>query len=113
MRRDIHVCLLLYPVDICWLFDEVTVGTPVTVVDQQAKAGWSGGELYLEVHPTQQDADALEETGEPRSTIAIEADDLVIKAAGLDAGRLDWYTIHLAETRRTGVPVRVTRPVPY
>jgi L,D-transpeptidase ErfK/SrfK len=112
-RRDSHGCIRLYPEDIAWLFDAVPVGTPVTVVDQQAKVGWSGGELYLEVHPTQQDADALEESGVTRSTVAIDADDLVIKAAGLDAARLDWYTIHLAETRRNGVPVQVTRPVPY
>ncbi|HEV8026311.1 MAG TPA: hypothetical protein VGP50_02710 [Stellaceae bacterium] len=30
-----------------------------------------------------------------------------------DAGRLDWYSVHLAETLRDGVPVQVTRPVPY
>ena len=85
----------------------------MTVIDQPAKVGWSAGELYLEVHPTQADADALETKGRPRSSIAIDADALVLKAAGLDAGRLDWYTIHLAETRRSGVPVEVTRPVPY
>jgi L,D-transpeptidase ErfK/SrfK len=112
-RRDSHGCIRLLPEDIAFLYDAVPVGTPVTVVDQQAKVGWSGGELYLEVHPTQADADALEESGAPRSSEAVDADDLVIKAAGLDAGRLDWYSVHLAETRRDGVPVQVTRPVPY
>ncbi|MGO8919085.1 MAG: L,D-transpeptidase family protein [Stellaceae bacterium] len=112
-RRDSHGCIRLYPEDIDWLYRTVAVGVPVTVVDQPAKVGWSGGELYLEVHPTQQDADALEETGVPRSTLAIDADELIAKTAGLDAGRLDWYTIHLAELRRDGVPIQVTRPVPY
>lgn len=112
-RRDSHGCIRLYPEDIEWLYREVAIGTPVTVVDQSAKAGWSGGELYLEVHPTQQDADALEAEGVPRSTEAVDADDLVVKAAGIDAARLDWYTIHLAELRRDGVAVRVTRPIPY
>lgn len=112
-RRDSHGCIRLYPDDIAWLYRAVGPGTPVTVVDQPAKVGWMGGELYLEVHPTQGDADALESEGAPRSTEAIDADDLVIKAAGWDASRLDWYTIHLAETRRDGVPVQVTRPVPY
>ncbi|HEX7966649.1 MAG TPA: L,D-transpeptidase family protein [Stellaceae bacterium] len=112
-RRGSHGCIRLYPEDIEILFHAVAAGTPVTVVDQPAKVGWSAGELYLEVHPTQADADALEKKGAPRSSIAIDADALVLKAAGLDAGRLDWYTIHLAETRRSGVPVQVTRPVPY
>jgi L,D-transpeptidase ErfK/SrfK len=112
-RRDSHGCIRLYPDDIAWLYRQVVSGTPVTVVDQPAKVGWSGGELYLEVHPSQADADALEAEGVPRSTEAIDADDLVARAAGWDVPRLDWYTIHLAEVQRTGVPVQVTRPIPY
>jgi hypothetical protein len=83
------------------------------VVDQPVKLGWSAGELYLEVQPTQEEADLLETEGSPRSTEATDADDLVAKAAGADAARLDWYTIHLAENRRDGVAVQVTRPIPY
>ncbi len=112
-RRDSHGCIRMYPEDIEWLYRTVAIGTPVTVVDQPAKVGWSGGELYLEVHPTQQDADALEQKGVPLSTLASDADDLIVKTAGFDAGRLDWYTIHLAEIRRDGIPLQVTRPVPY
>jgi L,D-transpeptidase ErfK/SrfK len=67
-RRDSHGCIRLYPEDIAWLYQKVAIGTPVTVVDQQAKVGWSGSELYLEVHPSQADADALEEEGAPLST---------------------------------------------
>lgn len=47
----------MYPEDIETLFRLETVGTPVTVVNQPAKAGWSDGVLYLEVHPEQSDAD--------------------------------------------------------
>jgi L,D-transpeptidase ErfK/SrfK len=112
-RRDSHGCIRLYPWDIEWLFHEVATGTPVTVVNQPVKVGWSAGELFLEVHPAQEDADLLESKGTPRSTEAADADDLVVKAAGADAMRLDWYTIHLAETRRDGVAVQVTRPIPY
>ena len=112
-RRGSHGCIRLYPEDIEVLFHAVGQDTPVTIVDQPAKVGWSAGELYLEVHPTQADADALESKGVPRSTIAIDADVLVLKAAGLGAGRLDWYAIHLAETKRNGVPVQVTRPLPH
>lgn len=112
-RRDSHGCIRLYPDDIKWLYGEVAGGTTVAVVNQPAKAGWSDGELYLEVHPTQEDADALEAEGAPRSTAAIEADDLVIKAAGAEAARLDWHEIHEAERRRDGLPVRVTLPAHY
>ena len=111
-RRDSHGCIRVFPDDIAWLYRAVAPQTPVAVVDQPAKVGWIDDELYLEVHPTQADADALEAEGAPRSTEAIDADDLVVKAAGVDAPRLDWYTIHLAETRRDGIPVQITRPLP-
>jgi L,D-transpeptidase ErfK/SrfK len=112
-RRDSHGCIRLYPEDIERLYREVGIGTPVTVVNQPAKSGWFRGELYLEVHPTRDDADALETEGVPRSPIGIDADNLVIEAAGIDAARLNWYSIHLAEMRRDGLPVRVTRPHPH
>jgi L,D-transpeptidase ErfK/SrfK len=112
-RRDSHGCIRLYPEDIEVLYDAVAAGTPVTVIDQPAKVGWLNGELYLEVHSLQSDADALEETGTPRSPFEIKADEMVAKAAGLDASRLDWHTIHLAEMQRAGVPVQVTQPAPY
>jgi L,D-transpeptidase ErfK/SrfK len=81
----------------------------VTIVNQPVKLGWSGGQLYLEIHPEQFEAEALESTGAPPSRIGTDADDVVLKAAGTEADRLDWYAIHMAETLRNGVPVRVTR----
>ena len=110
-RRDSHGCIRMYPEDILALFNLVKIGVPVTVVDQQAKTGWSGDELYLEVHASQADADSLETVGAPATTDAVDADDAVIAAAGADSGRLDWYAIHLAETRRNGIPILVTRPI--
>jgi L,D-transpeptidase ErfK/SrfK len=112
-RRDSRGCIRLYPEDIAALFRAVEPGTSVIVVDQPIKVGWSAGELYLEVHALQSDADSFEEEGHPRSFLGIDADDMVAQAAGADASRLDWYTIHLAASRRDGVPVQVTRPVPY
>jgi hypothetical protein len=41
----------------------------VTVVNQPTKVGWSPGELYLEIHPSREDADALETEGSPRSQV--------------------------------------------
>ncbi len=48
--RVSHGCVRLYPEDIETLYSLVSVGTPVTIVDQPIKAGWRGDELYLEVH---------------------------------------------------------------
>jgi L,D-transpeptidase ErfK/SrfK len=109
-RRDSHGCIRMYPEDIAILFALVTPGTSVTVVDEPVKVGWQAGELYLEVHWDQADAESLETYGVPRAEIAADADDIVAKAAGADVDRLNWYTIHLAENRRDGVPVQITQP---
>jgi len=107
-RRVSSGCIRLYPEGVVRLFEQVDVGTPVTVVDQPMKIGWSEGEMFLEVHPSQAQADQIEIDGvfEPE-----EIDNFVLKvveAAGLDVGRLDWPTITRAAHLRTGVPVQVT-----
>ena len=107
-RRDSHGCIRMYPADIQLLYGLVTAGTPVTIVDQPIKVGWSAGELFLEIHWEQADAESLETTGRPRFAVEAAADDLVAAAAGPEVGRLNWYAIHLAEYRRTGVAVQVS-----
>jgi len=107
-RRDSHGCIRLYPEDIKTLYAQVPIGTPVTVIDQPAKVGWLDGELYLEVHPGQDEANAIEQYGQPRSDRPIDADALVRKAAGKQLGRIDWDRVHAAEWERRGVPVQIT-----
>jgi L,D-transpeptidase ErfK/SrfK len=109
-RRDSHGCIRLYPEDIARLYAELPVGTPVTVVDQRVKLGWSGGELYVEVHPTQDEVDLIESGKELPPETAPEIDERALAAAGAAAGRIDWYALHLAAQRRAGVPVLITRP---
>ncbi|MGC3982264.1 MAG: L,D-transpeptidase family protein [Steroidobacteraceae bacterium] len=45
-----HGCIRMFPEDIEHFFKEVPVGTPVLIIDQPYKMGWSGEELYMEVH---------------------------------------------------------------
>lgn len=108
-RRDSHGCIRMYPEDIELLYRVLPIGTQVAVLDQPVKIGWLGDELYLEIHPEQSDADALEEEGRARSAGDLDVDDLAGTVAGPDAARLDWYAIHLAVQQRTGLPVRIMR----
>jgi L,D-transpeptidase ErfK/SrfK len=41
----------MYPEDIETLFDKVSVGTQVQLVNQPIKLGWLAGSLFLELHP--------------------------------------------------------------
>ncbi len=109
-RRDSHGCIRLYPDDIDVLFHAVREGTPVTVVNEPIKAGWSNGELYVEVHPYELDADAIETKGKALTPATIDIDEVVTAAAGDAIDRVDWSAVGKAKRERTGIPVQVTRP---
>ncbi len=53
--RVSHGCIRMYPEDIEKLFPEIKVGTPVYIVNQPIKVGWSDDTLYIEVHPDLED----------------------------------------------------------
>ncbi len=109
-RRVSHGCIRLYPADIAALFTEVEVGTPVTIVDQPVKLGWFGGELYVEVHPTQREADMLERGEVLDQAPSPEVEALVLHHAGSAADRLDWHAVNRAAWERRGIPVQITGP---
>jgi L,D-transpeptidase ErfK/SrfK len=108
-RRISHGCIRLHAKDIAQLFEDVEIGIPVRVVDEPVKVGWSGGELYLEVHPTQDQADQIDETG--AFTFAGYGDLVgrVAAAVGEQAGRVDWQLARRVADQRYGIPVRITR----
>jgi len=49
--RVSHGCIRMYPEDIERLFPQVKTGTPVYIVNQAIKVGWSENKLYIEIHP--------------------------------------------------------------
>ena len=110
-RRVSHGCIRLYPEDIERLFELVPVGTPVNVVSQAIKIGWSGGELYVEAHPDADQADELESTGQIGKLGAKSLADALYRIktqAGAAQDRLDWRLIRRALEERSGIPVRIT-----
>ena len=109
-RRASHGCVRLYPEDIARLFEEIAVGTPVTVVDQPVKIAWAGGQLMLEAHPTQAQADQVEAGERMTRERAPEIAYRLIYAARADAGRLDWKLIRQVLHKRSGLPVSVLKP---
>jgi L,D-transpeptidase ErfK/SrfK len=49
-RLVTHGCIRLYPEDIEQLFNLVPVGTPVEIIYEPVKFGFSSGRIYVEVH---------------------------------------------------------------
>lgn len=45
-----HGCIRMYPADVAWLFDNVTTGTTVELVNQPYKLRWMGDQLWMEAH---------------------------------------------------------------
>jgi len=112
-RHSSRGCIRLYPRDIAWLYERVAPGTKVRVVNEPVKLGWAGGMLLLEVNPDAEQSLALDETAKlaPRRAPA-GLRELVTKAAGRHASRLDWVRIERAALRRSGVPTAILRPLP-
>ena len=110
-RQVSHGCIRLYPEDIARLFELVPVGTPVQVIYQPVKVGWSDGELYVEAHPEAVQADELERTGRIDSLGAESVSDALYRIktnVGTAQDRLDWRAIRKALDERSGVPVQIT-----
>lgn len=107
-RRISSGCIRLYPEDIALLFGLVGVGTPVTIIDQPVKLGWSGGGLYLEVHPTTTQIDQLEAQGwfTPAPVPGLEAQ--VRAKARATSRSIAWGIVQDEALKRRGLPVRIT-----
>jgi len=108
-RRVSHGCIRMYPEDIRRLFSQVGPGTPVTIVDQPVKLGWSGGALFLEVGPTQDQADEIEAHGTFTAQPVPGLAKRIADAAGPAIGRVDWSVVGKVARERRGIPVRITQ----
>ncbi len=53
--RGSHGCLRMYPEDIVGMYNEVPVGTPVSIVNQPRLLGWRERTLYLQTYPILED----------------------------------------------------------
>ncbi|MCD6055589.1 MAG: hypothetical protein K0R12_551 [Gammaproteobacteria bacterium] len=53
-------CIRLSPEDIITFYNEVNKGTPVQIINEPYKVGFSDGKLYLEAHPNPEEYEAEE-----------------------------------------------------
>lgn len=111
-RRSSSGCIRMYPEDILKLFPVVDEGEMVTVVDQSVKAAWIDDKLYIEAHPTMDQAGKIENQGGfPAYDMSENDMKQIIKAAGDHATALNWIEIRKVIRERRGYPIAVaTRP---
>ena len=107
-RNVSHGCLHIYPEDIERLFHEVPVGTPVRSINQAVEAGWIDGRLYVEVHPSKDQADEIDYVQPMTPAVPQELMQRVVKAAGDRGDLVDWDAVRAAGLAATGIPTPVT-----
>jgi L,D-transpeptidase ErfK/SrfK len=99
--RVSHGCVRLYPEDIEALFQRVSRGTPVHIVDEPVLAGWDDGQLLLEVHPP------LEEDPRDLADSAWAAIERALERAGVPRERVDAAAVAAVLEERRGIPLPV------
>jgi len=99
--RVTHGCVRLYPRDIETLFHQVSVGTPVRIINQPFKTGWRDGRLFVEVHPPL--AEDVEKFRDRYTNIINQ----VVKGAGSRQPDIDWERLQTVVAGENGMPERV------
>ncbi len=102
-------CIQVYPEHAKLLYQSVKPGTEVHVVDQPVKFGWSDGEMFIEVHPTVEEAKTVAGANRFRPANLAGLDNLIDQFAGENAARVDQALVLKAASERSGVPLKITR----
>ncbi len=102
----------MYPEDIESLFDKVSVGTHVLLVNQPIKLGWLAGSLFLELHPPlEEDKDKYQDY--MQSVLDAISDFLANdkNTGGVDSEgiSLSGSALRQAIKEQSGIPVLISR----
>jgi len=98
----------MYSADAEALYEKVSAGTPVTVVDQAVKVDWIGSDLYVEASPSMAQVREWENNRRFGTSHDLGAKPLVLRKAGAAASRIDWAAYDRAIAERRGIPTRIT-----
>lgn len=107
-RHASNGCLRLYEEHIAALHAAVPIGTPVKVVHEPIKMAMREGELWVEAHPSLAQADEIEERWAFTPEVPAGIMKRIAKAAGPEAGRIDWDLVKRLVLERRGCATRVT-----
>jgi L,D-transpeptidase ErfK/SrfK len=98
-----HGCMRLYPEHIEELFKMVPVDTPVRLVNQPQKVGWSEGKLYVEVHPPLEATNSSVVAPDRTALARLVANAVRVRPAG----PVTWERTESAFEKAEGIPVAV------
>jgi L,D-transpeptidase ErfK/SrfK len=100
--RVSHGCIRLYPENIEELFNMVSIGTALRIINQPVKAGWFAGSLFLEAHAPFEDEQA------PNHATLDEAIRILMDKLGIYGSlAVDPASIELVVDQASGLPAPV------
>jgi L,D-transpeptidase ErfK/SrfK len=99
--RVSHGCIRMNPDHIEWLYPQVPVGTPVTIVNQPLLVGTAGSELYVEAHP------ALDEDKARRTAALLKDVEKRMAKGGALSAPVDYERVALITRERRGYPLSI------
>ncbi|MCZ6803931.1 MAG: L,D-transpeptidase family protein [Proteobacteria bacterium] len=99
--RVSHGCIRLYPEDIEALFSEVSLKTPVNIINQPYKIGVKDDVIYLEAHPF------LDEDMEKYENNLTSVVAFIVEISNEREYELDWSRAYEAISKPSGLPVAI------
>ena len=107
--RVTHGCVRMYPEDIERLFDIISVGTQVQLVNQPIKLGWIIDTLFIELHPPLDEDEEKYVNYERMVTLAIN-DFFALESnrASNSVVEIDNVALKQAITEMSGIPVQIS-----
>lgn len=99
--RVSHGCIRLYPENIKSLYQQVTLNTPVRIVNQPYKVGRLEDKIYLEAHPY------LEEDTEQFEGNLTSVVEMLIDITGERGYQVDWDLVKTVIAESNGIPVEI------
>jgi L,D-transpeptidase ErfK/SrfK len=122
--RVTHGCIRMFPEDIEYLFERISVDTPVRIINEPVKMGWEADQLVMEAHPVlevdlmAESADGAGTAGDASAASSMPEAPVVkspltsvteqfIAVTGTRAGQLDWSLVEQIVDRSDGIPTVV------
>ncbi len=104
--RVSHGCVRLYPEDIEPLFESVSVGTPVAIVNQPYLVGWKNGNIYLEAHKP------FEDDQRDLVLYLVNRVNEIAQALQIPEEAIDWKKVGDALSEPRGFPIPILQGSP-
>ena len=122
--RVTHGCIRMFPEDIDFLFEQVSVNTQVKIINEPIKVGWYGDELIMEVHraldvsPIETDSGEIsnevlmgDSLGQSERSSLTALTEQFVAATNIRAGELDWKQAEILLERADGIPMLIGRGI--